>query len=60
MMQQDGIDLTVTDDETSGGIPFLSVVIQGQFVPMGRDWAEALAKEFARIRQSAKDEAEQN
>lgn len=58
MMQQDGIDITVTDDETHGGTPFLSVVIQGQFVQMGRDWANALAKEFARLRQSAKDEAE--
>lgn len=60
MQAQDGIDIVFVEDETHGGTPYLVVTVQGQFVPMGRDWAETLAKEFARLRQAAKDEAEQN
>lgn len=58
MMQRDGIDITITTDETHGGIPFVAVVCQGQFAQLAEDWAKALALQTAALRKSAKDQAE--
>lgn len=58
LMQQDGIDITITNDETHGGMPFVTVVVQGHFAQMAEDWAQALAVHIAKLRQQAKNEAE--
>ena len=58
MMQQDGIDITFAEDETHGGIPFVSILVQGSYSQDTMFMARMLADTIARQRRAAQEDAE--
>tara|TARA_R110002020_G_scaffold305906_1_gene521846 strand:+ start:203 stop:454 length:252 start_codon:yes stop_codon:yes gene_type:complete len=58
LMHQQDIDVSIAPDATHGGIPYVVIVVQGQFAQVAEEWAIALASHFRKRRNSARADAQ--
>jgi len=58
LMQQQGVEITYTDDETNGGIPYFVLVVQGRHTEQIHQLAKTLLGLFEQWSQDQQNEIE--